>query len=572
MSVHAERRRRWNCPERNLPAEANLRDALGIESLLASTLVARGLTDPLEAERFLCPSADDLHDPLLLPDANSAVASIMLAKENCETVYVHGDYDVDGVTSAAIWTRSLRKLGFKVVPHVPHRMKEGYGIHEIAVREARDAGASLFLTCDCGSSAHETVAQAKEFGMRVVVTDHHEIADEMPRADAVVNPHRRDSTYPFPFLSGAGVAFKMAQAVAEECGVKASRFHRAFLDLACMGTIADVVPLIGENRVLASLGLKELAATKKPGLKALISAAKLDTGRSLSARDVGWRLGPRLNAAGRIADADQALQLLLTEDPAAASVIASELEQHNDERRKEQVRILEHAEELIREHQFDRHPLMLLAAPDWHAGVIGIVAGRLAAKYFRPVLVASINEETGIAKGSARSIPKFHLHDAFHRNAHLFKAYGGHALAAGFSMSADRIEDARELMVRFAERTLDDEDLVPSSSADARIGMEELDLDSVADLQRMEPYGEANPEPQFLLQKARVTNPKRTPKNPNHAQFEIEDSSVVRGIAFNIGDSLMKRSLPAELDLLIRVNVDEWNGRRRVNVQLQDFR
>ncbi len=570
MTITSARRLRWKYERRNLELEAALKEALGIHSLAAAVLAARGYTDTEEAHAFLHPQIEHLHDARLLPDFHSALDLIMAAKKRSETVYVHGDYDVDGVTSAAIWTRSLRKLGFDVVPHVPHRLNEGYGIHEIAVREAHKAGAKLFLTCDCGSSAYETVALAKSLGMKVVVTDHHQLGEQMPAADAIVNPHRKDSTYPFPFLSGAGVTFKMAQAVSEACGVSAKSFQRAYLDLVCLGTIADVVPLIGENRVLAKFGLERLAETNKVGLRALLAVAEIKPGVPITSRNVGFQICPRLNAAGRIADADESLQILLTDDPQEAERLAKSLDAHNQQRKDEQNRILEHADQIIRENGFLDDPLLFVFAPDWHVGVIGIVAGKLKDRYFRPVLVASVDEQTGIAKGSARSTPMFHLYDALHANASLFHGYGGHAMAAGFSIAADRLEEAREELLTYSRERMDRDMLIPTVLADAEIGFDELDFDSVAELSSFAPYGEANPSPLFIMRSARVSRVMPT-RNPDHAMFELEDQTVIRGVAFGIGNELLKRECPADMDLLIALELNEWNGRKRVQVELKDF-
>lgn len=315
MGVQSFPQPRWKvASSRNPLQEDILAKELGVSGLVSAILVSRGYDTPAKAEKFLHPSLDDLHDGRLLPDVGQAVREILLARERGETIFVHGDYDVDGITSAALWTRVLRRLGFSVVSHVPHRIRDGYGIHKYAVREAHQAGAKLLLTCDCGSSAFEAVEMAGRLGMRVVITDHHAVTGSLPRASAVVNPLRKDSGYPFPYLSGVGVAFKVAEVLARELGVSSSKFRRAFLDLVALGTIADVVPLVDENRILTKFGLEQLARTRKPGLRALLEALTLDVRGGLSAWQVGWILGPRLNAAGRIDDAVHALTLLLTDD------------------------------------------------------------------------------------------------------------------------------------------------------------------------------------------------------------------------------------------------------------------
>ncbi len=562
---------RWDCPPRSPDAENALSTALGLPALACAALVSRGFTSPDEAEKFLEPDLKDLHDPLLLPDCDTAVSAIMSAKENAEKIFIHGDYDVDGVSSAAIWARALRRLGFDVTAHVPHRMKEGYGIHESAVRAAHEARAALFLTCDCGSSAIEAVKMAREVGMRVVITDHHEVGPALPDAQAVVNPIRADSRYPYPYLSGSGVAFKVAQAVAQACGASASGFQRAFLDLVCLGTIADVVPLTGENRVLARHGLQHLAETKKEGLRALMEAASIDPTDGVSARDVAWRLAPRLNAAGRIDDAAHALRLLLTEDPDEARQQAELLNRHNDERKSEQKRILSEAEETVVSKGLHRRALMLLYSDDWHPGVIGIVAGRLAEKYNRPTLVASVDAESGTARGSARSIPAFNLHQALAANRDLFLSCGGHARAAGFTIENSRLDEAAERLNRYAAESLTPEDLIPRYRADAEVQLAELTDPAIEALERMRPFGEGNPEPAFILRDAEFSWIKPT-SNPQHVRFGLVGPALLSGIAFGMGDRFTGLQPGDRADLLVRPQIDTWNGRRRPRLTLVDFR
>lgn len=560
----------WISRTRNREAEETLANELGVPPLVAAVLIARGYSVAENAAAFLEPALDRLHDPSLLPDCDAAVREILRAKERKEKIYVHGDYDVDGVSSAAIWTRSLQRLGFDVVAHVPHRIKEGYGIHQMAVEEARELGCKLFLTCDCGSSAHDMVEMAKSFGMRVVVTDHHELSGLMPRAEAVVNPHRKDSEYPYKFLSGAGVAFKVAQKVAEECGAKKEQFQRAYLDLAALGTIADVVPLTGENRIIASFGLKMLTETRKPGIRALKEKALKRADAPLTARDVGWRLGPRLNAAGRIDDADLSLRLLLTDDEIEAREIAEVLDQHNRARKTEQERILEHAFEIIHERQLHTAPLIFVAAPGWHAGVIGIVAGKIAEKLYRPSFVATIGDDN-IAKGSARSIPGFNLHEALVQHEDMFLSGGGHERAAGFSVEADRIEEVSEQLLRYASSKLRPEDLIPKLESDVSVTSDEIDFKSVETLAKLEPFGEANPHVRFYIRNAQFSLIAPTSK-PEHVRFELEGAYKLRGVGFSFGERLSRFSKGDIVDLLVEPTIDEYNGNRRVDLRLVDLK
>ncbi len=561
---------RWIAPARQRADEQRLAVELGIPPLVCAALVARGIQDPAAAEAFLNPSLDDLHNPMALPDAEAAVTEIMSAKERGEIIYVHGDYDVDGVTSAAIWTRSLRKLGFNVIPHVPHRMKEGYGIHETAVQAAVDAGAKLFVTCDCGSGAIASLAKAREAGLRVVVTDHHELGTERPIVNALVNPHRPDSAYPFKELCGAGVAFKIAQAVAEECGAKREQFIRAYLDLVCLGTIADVVPLVGENRILASHGLKALTVTKKVGIRALLDVAQI-ADRAVNEGDVGWKLGPRLNAAGRIDDAAHALDLLMTEDPTEAAKLAQLLNTHNVERKLENERILAQAEEIILENGLDKKSLIMVAAPGWHPGVVGIVAGKLVERYYRPALVGCIDEETGTVRGSARSIPAFHLHAALQKHEDLFLSCGGHAFAAGFAIDAGRLDEVCSKLEEYAAGILSSDDLVPTYSADAEIVAAEIDLQGFLGLERMAPFGQMNPEPAFILKDCALSMIKPT-RTLEHMQFAIECGKQVRGIAFGMGQEFDGLQEGDSIDLLFKATVNRYNGTMAPKLELKALR
>ena len=557
---------RWLAPERNRIAEENLQRELGITSLTAAVLASRGFDTAELANEFLNPRLEDMHDPMLLPDAENAVREIMLAKDRGEKIYIHGDYDVDGVTSAAIWTRSLTKLGFEVITHVPHRMKEGYGIHKSAALEAIESGAKLFLTCDCGTGALDSLAMVREAGMRVVVTDHHEPGSELPVVEALVNPHLPGSRYPFQELAGAGVAFKIAQAVAEECGAKREQFVRAYLDLLCLGTIADVMPLVGENRLIAHFGLKALEGSKKAGVMALKTVS--DTaGRALTTRDVGFALGPRINAAGRVDDAAHALRLFLTDDIEEAREHAVMCDGFNRQRKDEELSITEQVDEIIAEGDLGSRYLILVAAPGWHKGVVGIVASRITEKYNRPALVASINEETGIAGGSARSIPNFHLLRGLESVRDVFLTCGGHAAAAGFSIEASRLDEAADRLDAYARSVMSPDDLIPTFYADAEIESTELYGKAIMELERLQPFGTANEQPRFIVRGTQFKS--ITPcRDPSHVQFVINTQHDIKGIAFRQGPNFDKLEPESKVDLLVKPYVDLWNGGRYSKLEL----
>lgn len=558
---------RWVLAERDQAAEVNLCRELGIPEIVAALLVQRNMADPEVAHKFLNPSLADLHDPKTLPDYELAKNEILGAKERGELIFVHGDYDVDGVTSAAILHRFLKSIGANVETHVPHRMKEGYGIHSSAVEVARERGAKLFLTCDCGISAHDRVEAAKAAGMRVVVTDHHTIGDSLPEAHAIVNPHRKDSQYAFNELSGAGVVFKLCDGLAQELGFSRENFHRGFLDLAALGTIADVMPLYGENRIIAKFGLERLTDTKKVGIQALKQNAGING--SVRAFDVGFRLGPRINAVGRIDDSALALKLLLESDPAEAKKLADAIEVHNSDRKEAQQVMIDDAIRIVEADRLHEQYVIVVASANWHAGIVGLVAGRLVEKYKRPTFCFIIDEERGICKGSARSIPAFSVVDAIRSNPELLEG-GGHVMAAGCSFLAENLSQVREALNQYARSVLTPDDFVTAICADLEVDPTNLDLGVMESLSLLEPYGEANPEPMFIARNVNVgsINPTR---NPAHVQltFRTESATSVPAIGFSMGERLAQTLPGARLDVLFQPTIDEFKG-RRVKWQLRD--
>jgi single-stranded-DNA-specific exonuclease len=571
MSVTEVQGSVWRVKERNQEAEERLCTELGVSSLVSAVLVGRGLSVPEDAQAFLNPTLDDLHDPSLLPDFRPAVDAILAAREAGEKIYVHGDYDVDGVTSAALFTRFLGKIGCDVTPHVPHRMREGYGIHASAVESAKNLGAKLFLTCDCGVSAFEQVAAARDAGMKVVVTDHHEVGSEVPTAEAVVNPHRPESQYPFDQLSGVGVVFKLCAGITEELGHKKESFYRAYLDLAVLGTVADVMPLVGENRVITRYGLAQLAGTRKAGLLALMDVSGAREKR-LTARTIGFQLGPRINAVGRIDDAGLALDLLLTEDRVEARKLADILDQHNTDRRAEQNRMLEEALEEAEMQVRAGSPVIVLAREGWHPGIIGIVAGKLVDRFRRPSFVVTIGDD-GQARGSARSIEGFNLAEAIESARDHLTSGGGHEMAAGFSLGRDGIGALTETLGRHAGALLKPEDFLPRYHIDAVVSGEEAGPQAFAQFALLEPFGQANPEPLFATYSARMLDVVPT-SNPDHVRVTVEaaDGSVRKGMAFGIGRALAALDQRDRVDLAFSMEENEWNGSRQFRWIVRDYR
>lgn len=543
---------------------------LSVPPLIARLLFQRGFTLVEEADRFLNPKLDHLSSPRLLPDFEPAVAAILGAKERNEVVYVHGDYDVDGVSSTAIFTRFLRRIGMNIIPHVPHRMEEGYGIHLDAVKWAKEHGTDLFLTCDCGVLAFDQVDAINALGMRAVITDHHSLGEGLPNAVAVVNPHRGDSRYPYPDLAGAGVVFQLCAGISEVLGVPLEKFHRAFLDLAVLGTISDVMPLTGDNRVISKFGLEQLRTTQKIGLQELKRVSGINSNRPLTATDIGFKFGPRINAVGRIDDAGIALDLFLTEERSEAIRLAETMDRVNQERRDQQAQMIEEAVAIVEETGQGGAPCITVAKEGWHPGIVGIVAGKIAEKYYRPAIVIAIDGNE--ARASARSIPAFHIGNviARARDSGIALAGGGHAEAAGMSISVDRIEEFKDLFSEMAS-SLTQDDLTPQIVCNGVLELEDADVRTAALLHQLEPYGMANPKPLFALFGVGLVETKVT-SSGEHVQFTAADGAhMVKGIAFGMADRLADKQ-GYELDLAAELELNEWNGFSSPKLVLKSFR
>lgn len=534
--------------------------------LVASVLVQRGYAEPADADKFLNPKLDDLGDPAKLPDYAPARDIVMGAIERKEKIYIHGDYDVDGVTSAALFSRFLEKVGADIHTHVPHRMKEGYGIHLRAVEEARDMGAKVFLTCDCGISAHEQVDAARDAGMAVVVTDHHSVPPDLPNAAALINPHREGFDYPFKELSGAGVVFRFCEGLTRELGASVSGYQRAYLDLAVLGTVADVMPLVSENRIITRHGLKHLFETKKEGLRALMKTANLfeSAKDGLRAHHIGFQLGPRLNAAGRIDDAARSLDLLLSKDYAAAMIIAGDIEKINLERRQRQEAIVAEAIEMVAGMDLTDRFVIFVGHEAWHSGIVGLVAGELVKRYNRPSYAMVYNRETGFAKGSARSIPGFDLAESIRAFPALVDG-GGHAAAAGFSTRIDDLERLNEAFNTYAKACLTEEDLIPMLEVDAAVDGDEVTYSTVEALAQLEPFGCANPTPIFLMRNISLLGTKPT-KNERIASINFQGPCGPRlwGTTFNQAEQVLQMEAKSCFDAVFRPVLDTYNGETKL--------
>jgi single-stranded-DNA-specific exonuclease len=547
---------RWIVAEPPDPAVVRaLAHALTVPDTLASLLAQRGFTDAERAKAVLRPSLDTLADPASLAQLPRAVELIADAVRTGTRIMVHGDYDVDGQCSTAILTRTLRQAGADVVPFVPNRMRDGYDFGPAGLAAARVSDVGLIVTCDCGTTAVEAVEAARAEGRRVVVTDHH-LPGAIAPADAVVNPQQPGCASELNQLCGAGVVFKLVQALAPALGLP-DNFPYHLLDLVALATVADVVPLTGENRTLVRFGLKLLSDSRWPGIRALVEVAGLE-GREIRAGHVGFILAPRLNAAGRIGEAMDGVRLLLSDDPDEARSAARRLETINARRQAMDETMLEDAVEEVTERvDLSADYGLVLARDGWHPGVIGLVASRLVERYTRPTVLVALEGDVG--KGSGRSISGFDLHAALTECSVHLARYGGHRMAAGLTVERSRLEDFREAFNRVARERLSEDDLVPTQRIDVVTTVATLDDELERLFRHLEPCGAGNPGPVLGIERGGIRSDQIV--GGSHLKFTLEDASgSIPAIAFNWADRLPAESRRAPVDVALRLDRNEWRG------------
>ncbi|MCE5314967.1 MAG: single-stranded-DNA-specific exonuclease RecJ [Armatimonadota bacterium] len=540
-------------------AQALSMDA-GVSPVMSRLLVNRGVKTASDLKMFLDPSLAGLHDPYLLPDVEEGVERIADAIVSGEKICVYGDYDVDGVTSTALLVRTLRALKANVEYRLPHRQRDGYDIKPPAIDAAAESGCTLVVTCDCGINACSTADRARELGIDLIITDHHEPGAELPNAVAVINPKRRDSNYPFVELAGVGVALKVAQALVRLLGHDEESFLSRFVDLAALGTVADVVPLLDENRAIVKFGLDLMPKSKKVGLKTILRTTGLD-GKAITTHYVGYILGPRINAVGRMDDAHTALKLFLTKDENEARILAETMERHNSDRKVEQERILAETSGQLESIDLASSRILVLSSDGWNPGVIGIVAGRICETHCRPTILIARDEASGMGVGSARSIDAFHMRDALARCSDLFTHFGGHALAAGFTIPLENISAFEERISAHAIDTISDEELAPRIRADVELVPQDITRELANSLLKMEPFGEGNLEPMFITRNFKVLNYQRV-GDGSHLKLKVQgwQGAPIDCIAFRMGDMADRLELGGSVDLCYNIRLNTYNG------------
>lgn len=566
---------RWLLPEVIEQEAGSLAGELSLHPLAAKVLLHRGYRTPEAASAFLSDRLADLPDPFRMKGMTGAVERLTRALRQREKVTLYGDYDVDGVSSTSLLYLFLKELGAPPATYIPHRLDEGYGLNVGAVERIAQDGTRVLVTLDCGITSVAEITRAKELGLDVVVVDHHTVPPTLPPAVAVLNPHQPGCEYPTKVLCAAGVAFNLCMGLRKrlrEDGFFATRKEpnlKALMDLVALATVADVVPLTGANRILVAHGLQELSQGRRPGVRALKEVAGMDPDASVTAGQVGFRLGPRINAAGRLHDASLGLQLLCAESLESARSLAQVLDRANAERQGIESGILTQALAQAEERRDARG--LVLFDEGWHPGVIGIVASRVVERFYRPTVMVGVKD--GVGKGSARSIEAFHLFDALSGCSDLFLKFGGHKHAAGLTIEADKLPAFREAFEKIALQRLSPEDLIPRCKVDAVVRPGDLDAAAVESLQRLGPFGQGNPEPVLVLRR-QVARPRVLPaKNgggTGHLKLALLDAPEVDAIGFGMADRLSLVEGP--VDLAFQAGFDTFRGQRRLSLRLKDVR
>lgn len=564
---------RWDLTACDEPAAAQLAASLGIAPVVARLLCQRGFADPELAARFLNPSLDHLHDPMQLAGMSAAVDRIFCAIARKERIAVHGDYDVDGVTSTVILRRALEMLGADVVHFIPERLKDGYGLQPAAVERLHADRVALIVSVDCGIRGADAGRRARELGVDLIITDHHEPDTVLPPAVAVINPKRRDCSYPDKNLAGVGVALKLVQALCRRAGRES--WLPGFIKVAAIGTLADVVPLVGENRVIAKLGLDLLSkGPHKVGLRALIDVSGL-TGKTIDSYHVSFLIAPRVNAAGRMSTPDIATRLLLASDETMVEevrALALQLDAENVRRQEEEAQILAAARKIVQtDPEIGARSVLVVAGDGWHRGVIGIVASKLVDAFHRPAIVLSI--EDGVAQGSCRSISGFDMLGALERCAHLLARFGGHKQAAGLTLDASRVRELRAAVNAVADETLGPDDLMPRLRVDADLTFRGITGGVAAGVAALAPFGAGNPRPVFAARRVEIVDGPRKLKERHLKMSLRQDGRIFRAVAWRAAerhDYLTEHR--AALDVAFSLEQNQYNGETYVELTLADLK
>ena len=539
-----------------------IKNQYNVSDLVATVIANKKLTSSIEI--FLNPTRNDFYDPFLMPDMEIAVNRIIKAIDEKEKVIIYGDYDVDGITSITVLKKFLKDRGLDVDSYIPNRLDEGYGLNKNAIDSIVKQKYSLMITVDCGISGLEEVDYANSLGLDTVITDHHEPAETLPKALAVVDAKRKDNKYPFNQLAGVGVVFKVIQAISKRFNLEEKEYLK-YLDLVCVGTISDIVPLVDENRVISKLGLKLVEVTRNIGLKALLKSTGAKT---VDSSTISYCVAPRVNACGRLGYEQEALELFLTDNIVKAEEIARRLNKYNSERQQKEIKIFNEAIEMIEQGEKNKN-CIILGKENWHHGVIGIVSSKVTEMYYKPSILICFEDDEG--KGSGRSIQGFDLHEALGKCQKHIERFGGHSMAIGITIKKSEFDDFKQDVEKYTENT-NIKELIPIIKIDKEITIDDINMETIKELKKLEPYGEANKMPLFIYKNLKIDSI-RALSEGKHIKLTLKDKNVViDAIGFNMGNLVNEYLLGDKIDVVGSLEINKFNGKESIQLNLKDIR
>ena len=557
-------KKKWSFYEVEEAKIKEISNKYNISELLARVLVNRGITEEQDIKVFLEPTRNDFYDPFLMPDMEKAVDRIIEAIDKNEKVMIYGDYDVDGITSVTVLKKFLKERGLDTGVYIPNRLEEGYGLNKEAIKKIIEQKYTLIITVDCGISGIEEIEECNKLGIQTIVTDHHEAGDILPNAYAVVDAKRKDNKYPFRELAGVGVVFKLIQAISTKLNLEDKEYLK-YLDIVAVGTISDIVPLVNENRVIAKLGLMLIKMTKNVGLRELIIASNY---KQIDSNTISFGIAPRINACGRMGHQEEALDLFLTDNIVEAKEITNELNRYNLERQEIEGNIYKQALEKLQEEGIEDKNAIVLGGDNWYHGVIGIVASKLTESFFKPTVLVCFEDEVG--KGSGRSIPSFDLYEALNYSGDYLERFGGHAMAVGLTVKKENFENFKAKFEEFAQQK-NVKQIIPTIKIDGEISKNDLKVETVEELKKLEPFGEKNQRPSFLYKGLKI-NSIRALSEGKHLKLSVrDDNQLIDVIGFNLGHLAEEFLIGDKVDLVGILEINEYNGIKKVQINLKDI-
>ena len=557
--------KKWQIFEPDKNKIEEIKSKYKVNQLLATILANRNILKEEDIRLFLNPTRNDFYNPFLITDMDIAVNRIIKAIENKENITIYGDYDVDGITSITVLKSFLNDIGVETNTYIPNRLIEGYGLNKEAIDKISKKGCNLMITVDCGISAIEEIEYANSLGIETIITDHHEAGNEIPKAIAVIDNKRKDSKYPFRELAGVGVVFKLIQAIGITLKLKEESYLK-YLDIVCIGTISDIVPLVDENRVIAKLGLLLVAQTKNIGLRSIINSSGYN---KIDSNTISFGVAPRINACGRMGKAEEALELFLSKDKNEVNELTNKLNEHNRKRQETEKTIFENAVEKIKEEHLDENKAIIVGGENWHHGVIGIVSSKITEMYFKPSILFSF-EEDGIGKGSGRSIPGFDLHEALMKCSDTIEKFGGHSMAVGITVKKDNLEKFKKEFEQIATQSKIDE-IIPIINIDAKVDLSDIDKEMVESLKQLEPLGEANKMPVFAFKNLKIDSI-RALSEGKHLKLTLKDNNyIINAIGFNIGYLANEYRIGDKIDVAGVLEINTFNGVDNLQINIKDI-